>query len=248
MTEKRAARRSAPAQLEVNAEQVATYLRQHPDFFADHENLLAELQLPHGQRGSVSLIERQLELLRQRQLDARERMNELVRTANVNQRIFEATLSLTLALIDSQDLTSLCERLEAGLREHFEVDAATLCAIGSEGLAPELAASVRVADPETAQSRVGSLLQRDRVVCGVLRDAELGFLFPYAAESIRSAAVMPLPIADARLLLAMGSQNPDHFAPEMGTQFVRFVGEVAARLLIRRGAFVPAGDAGGALS
>ena len=71
----------------LNPDHVAEYLRQHPDFFIDYENLLSELALPHhtGEH-AISLVERQVSVLRTRNRDVRNRLNRLLETARDNDR------------------------------------------------------------------------------------------------------------------------------------------------------------------
>ena len=61
-------------------EQIVDYLRAEPDFFKRHPNLLSELNLPHDTGQAVSLIERQVAILRERNMQMRRRMNELLQT------------------------------------------------------------------------------------------------------------------------------------------------------------------------
>ena len=55
---------------------VLDFLRQSPDFFLRHPSALSELSLPHESGEAVSLIERQIDILRERNVTMRKRMNE----------------------------------------------------------------------------------------------------------------------------------------------------------------------------
>ena len=54
-----------PQPEQINAEQVADFLRRHPAFFVEHDELLADLIVPHEAGHAVSLVERQVKLLRE---------------------------------------------------------------------------------------------------------------------------------------------------------------------------------------
>lgn len=232
--------------ISVSAEQVAEYLRDHPDFFTGREPLLMDLVLPHGSSGSVSLVERQLTLLRERNQGMRRRLNEMVRTARFNHRLFERTLELTLHLMETRGAGARLQQLAQGLRQGFDLDAVAMHAISREGFPPELAAELHTALPVTseadAQPAVGNLLRPGRIVCGLLRQPELEFLFGEYEAEVASAAVMPVEIPGGLLLLALGSRDPDHFTPDMGTLFIRFLGDAIARLLAEEAP--PPGSAG----
>ena len=79
---------------------VLDFLRQSPDFFLRHPSALSELSLPHESGDAVSLIERQIDILRERNVTMRKRMNELLQAARVNDEIFAKTRPLNLALLE----------------------------------------------------------------------------------------------------------------------------------------------------
>ena len=64
---------------------VLNFLRQSPDFFLRHPSALSELSLPHESGQAVSLIERQIDILRERNMTMRRRMNELLQAESVAQ-------------------------------------------------------------------------------------------------------------------------------------------------------------------
>ena len=65
----------------LNPDQVAAWLAAHPQFFADHPEVLTSLRLPHGEAGTVSLVERQLSQLRDDNQQLRARIDQLLPAA-----------------------------------------------------------------------------------------------------------------------------------------------------------------------
>lgn len=214
-------------------ETIAVYLRDHPEFFVGRDALLSELLLPHGSSGSVSLVERQLSLLRERNQSMRRRLNEMVRTARLNHRLFERTLELTLRLMETDGTEARLQRLADGLTSGFDLDAVAMHGIEREQFSPALRNAIAVITEAEAQPTVGHLLRPGRIVCGLLREPELAFLFAGQEAEVASAAVMPVEIPGGLLLLALGSRDPNHFTPDMGTMFVRFLGDAMARMLVQ---------------
>ena len=51
----------------LDEDSVAAYLSEHPEFFNKQEDLLAKLRIPHKSGGAISLLERQVSLLRRQQ-------------------------------------------------------------------------------------------------------------------------------------------------------------------------------------
>lgn len=205
---------------------VADYLRRHPGFFLQQDELLAELRIPHARGSSISLVERQLTVLRERSLDMHQRLNRLVEVARDNDRLFALTRELTLELLDADSLSALVATLEDALRERFQVPAVGLLIFTDYQL--DVARGVPLAQ---ARQRVPTMLE-NQVVSGALREYELAFLFgEEAGAGVRSAAVAsfggPLPLG----LLALGSPDAQKYNHSVGTLFLGFITEILARVL-----------------
>lgn len=215
-----------PPARSLNAEYVAQYLRRHPDFFDDQEDLLAELRLPHGPAGTVSLVERQMSLLRARNGEMRQRLTQMMDVARDNDRLFEKTRRLVLDLLDASNLEDLVVAVDDSLRHDFQVPYVSLTLFSDVQL--PVGRSVSLAE---AQKAIGSLLAGLRTQCGVLRPHELVFLFGEEdAPAIGSAAVVSL---NQHGILAIGSPDPQHYRSSLGTLFLGHLGEVLTRLLPR---------------
>ena len=158
-------------------------------------------------------------------------------TARSNHRIFERTLEITASLVDASGPDDLVRRLAEGLKSGFDVDATVVRVIDLDGVDATFA--TEAADGAVAREGVGNLLRPGRIVCGLLRDAELAFLFGGRAADIASAAVMPVEIRGGVVLVALGSGDADHFSPEMGTLFLRFLGDTLSQRLGQLAASVP---------
>lgn len=215
-----------------SADQVADYLKQHPEFFQARDDLLLTLELTHPASGNaVSLLERQVSILRERNMDMRQRLAGLVENARNNDRLFEQTRQLVLALLETRSLDDIATVFERSLTRDFQVDFASLTFFGTPEHHPEIAA--RLVPFAEAHQQLNGLLRNNRAVCGTLRDSELAFLFPNHADKVGSAAVVPLIPGPALGILAIGSRDPEHFRSSMGTLFLSYVAEVLNRLLPR---------------
>ncbi len=211
----------------VDEEQVVSYLKENPDFFNRQPDLLCDLALPHQRGQAVSLVERQVALLRERNIDMRRQLAELLGNANANNELFENTRQLVLDLLEANSLTELTAALQHSLKHDFKTDFQCLCLL-TEGLA-EVPAAVRCVSFERAQAKIGNLLTARQVVCGVLRHEELLFFFGDQAAAVGSAAVIPL-LAEHHIgVLAVGSKDPRHFQSGMGTLFLNYIAEMLSR-------------------
>lgn len=214
----------------LDAASVVAYLRDHPDFFVTNADLLTELLLPHESGDAISLIERQVSVLRDRNIENRKHIGKLLEAAKSNDVRFAKTRHLILALLDAPNLGTLISSLNEGMKSQFGVDAISTLAFDGT-LEPVL--GIRSATRAQAQEILGNLLE-GTATCGPIREEEAVFLFP-DVRAIRSAAVVPLRHASFRGALALGSKDEEKFNPRMETLFVRYIGEVLSRLLVRNG-------------
>jgi len=209
------------------AEDVAAYLREHGDFFVEHEELLTSLRLPHQRGDTVSLVERQMKLLRERNIEMRHRLSQLMDVARDNDRLFDKTRRLILALMDAGSLEEVVMAVEDSLRQEFQVPFVSLI-LFSDTPTP-VGRSVTSTE---AQAAIGGLLTDGKSVAGTLRDHELDFLFgEEQRQQIGSTALVTL--NGGQGLLAIASRDPQHYKSSVGTLFLGYIGEVLSRMLPR---------------
>ncbi len=213
----------------LSGEAVADYLRQHPDFFEHHPELLENIQLPHDSGKAISLIERQVMVLRERNTELQERLGELVETARNNDRLFEKTKRLVIGLLEARDLPALIETLYESLSSDFQISYYNLLLLGDDGVLPR--SQARVVGIDEANDRIGTLLRTNRTICGVLRPEELNLLFADQAEQVGSAAVVPLTHGQIFGVLALGHRDPNYYRSSMGTLYLSYIADVLNRLI-----------------
>ena len=219
----------SPQPLELDAAAVADYLRLHPEFFVEHDELIPELRIPHQRGDTISLVERQVKLLRERNIEMRHRLSQLMDVARDNDRLFDKTRRLVLDLLDAASLEELVSTVEDSLRHQFQVPFVSLILFSDTPLA--VGRSVSSAE---AHQAIGGLLAGGKTICGLLREHELDFLFGESeARQVGSAAVVALSYQGLHGVLAIGSVDPQHYKSSLGTLFLGYIAEVLARVLPR---------------
>ena len=213
---------------------IADYLKSHPDFFERHPLILLGLKLPHRTGGSaISLVERQVSMLRQRNAQLERQFKDLVAVAKSNDALVEKIHQLGLKLMRASDLPARLERLETGLREDFGAERAVLVLFDDK--APADAAREgfvrRLAADDADVKPFAAFLRAAKPRCGPLRDRQK-YIFELEADSVSSAALVPLG-ADASLgFLIIGSRDPDHFHPGKRMDFLARLGELLSVALV----------------
>ncbi|WP_067516095.1 DUF484 family protein [Endozoicomonas ascidiicola] len=217
----------------LTARQVADYLQAHPDFFVDHDDLLLELTLPHKRGDTISLVERQVALLRERALDYRYQLNRLSENAKENEQLFEKMRLLVLSLLESKDLEQLIDTISDSLNHEFGIEFHSLMLFSDK----PMSLPVRIEHNDVANMALGSLLSSGKAVSGQVTPAEMDFLFQEQSEKVGSVAIIPLnySLIDPPQLgiLALGSSDKEHFKAGMGTVFISYLGDVLSRVLAR---------------
>ncbi|MFC6634046.1 DUF484 family protein [Microbulbifer taiwanensis] len=213
------------------ARQVARYLIQNPDFFADHLELLETIKLPRENGKTVSLMTHQTNLLRERNIEMRQRLDQLLHNARDNDQLFLHSRRLILALLEAQTVGEATAALYKSFAGDFNVEFTGLTLFGPLPHGRNALGEVRTSSRAAAETAIGSILRNGRTVCGILRPAEKTYLFGGDAEKVASAAVVPL--ANQLGVLAIGSCDPQHYRSSLGTLFLSYIGEVLERLLPR---------------
>jgi uncharacterized protein YigA (DUF484 family) len=212
----------------LDSDTVAAYLRLHPEFFIDHDELIPELRIPHQRGDTVSLVERQVKLLRERNIEMRQRLSQLMDVARDNDRLFDKSRRLVLDLLDAGSLEEVVGCVEDSLRREFKVPFVGLIVFSDSPL--PVGRSVSYGE---AQQSIGGLLSGGKTICGVLREHELRFLFGDQAAAVGSAAVVALSHQGQHGVLAVGSPDAQHYKSSLGTLFLSHIAEVLARVLPR---------------
>jgi uncharacterized protein YigA (DUF484 family) len=225
---------AAPAPAAADQE-VADFLAEHPDFFERHAGLLEKLRLPHrAGSATVSLVERQVSMLQDKNRTLERRLHELVDVARFNSGLSDKVHALAIRLLKAGDKAAVLAALEAGLREDFGANQALVVLLDApseivQGIGTRFLRSVSRADP--ALQPFSTFIQQGKPRCGRIRDAQREFLFPGEAEGIASVAMVPLGAHCELGILAIGSSDSHRFNPTMSTDFLARIGELAAAAL-----------------
>jgi len=222
----------------LNDNNVTEYLLTFPDFFERNSQLLTKLRLPHVRdaAATVSLVERQVEVLRERNLSLERKLKELVDVARANDGLADRIHRLSQRLIRTRTLAESISAIETSLREDFDAMNSVLVLFLEEAraLEPEMGQFLRVAAAGDEDLRTfDSLLSSGKPRCGQVRDAQRDYLFGKDSVAIGSVALTPLGQKGALGILAIGASDAERFHPGMSTEFLVRIGELVTYALMR---------------
>jgi uncharacterized protein YigA (DUF484 family) len=221
---------------ELSEQAVHDYLAAHPDFFENHAGLLTSLHLPHAAGGAVSLVERQISVLRQKDMKLEKQLKELIIVARANDLLSAKIHELAMQLLAAPDLKTTVIALEEGMRSGFSADQAVLVVFGDPNAFDDIDAGrfFRVVDKNSeALSPFKTFLGGSSARCGQIRDAQRDFLFQEEANEVGSAALVPLNSDTEIGFLAIGSADANRFHPGMSIDFLTRLGDLVAGALRR---------------
>jgi uncharacterized protein YigA (DUF484 family) len=222
----------------INDVSVADYLQTYPDFFERNSSLLTKLRLPHlrDSGATVSLVERQVEVLRERNQSLERKLKELVDVARANDALADRIHRLSQRLIQAHTLLDTINAIETSLREDFEAMHAVLVLFLEEArtLEPQAGRFLHAANAADEDVRsFETLLSNAKPRCGQIRDSQRDYLFGKDSIEIGSVALTPLGTKGSLGLLAIGASDAERFHPAMSTEFLSRIGELVTYALMR---------------
>lgn len=223
------ANRETPA-AELTPDEVAAYLRENPDFFKLHADLLLELRVPHSSgAGAVSLVERQLELLRRRNEELHRTLEEYIDNARSSDELARKLNRLVTKLLSCPDPGERLRALPAQLKKIFALDFLRLLLFDASAKRCAGVADLSATPREDLMAEgLSGVLKANAPRCGHYSDRQREFLFGEAAPQVASVALAPLGARGQLGLLALGSRGPNHYHRAKSTEFLSRVSAVVS--------------------
>jgi uncharacterized protein YigA (DUF484 family) len=216
-----------------DVEDVAGFLRDNKEFFKTYPDLLMELTIPHQVGGAVSLIERQVDLLRQENRQLRNKIKELVNIARENDALMAKLHRTSVELVAAESVEAFITLLYDRLPAEFGADALSIRLFDDlPGITPGSRKEYIARSSEGLQY-FDAILVRGKPVCGKFNGPQMQFLFPEQQDTVQSVAVVPLTYIRSMGMFAIGSRDGERFRAGMSTVFLNYLGEIASVALKR---------------
>lgn len=202
----------------MRAEDVAQYLQDNPQFFEEHLETLAQINLPHPHGGrTISLSERQLVTLREKNKDLEKMLREMIATAQNNDALQHKVHEFIVALFAGRDLNTLQEMIPHLLRDIFAV--------------PHTVLRLWQSTPPSAEVLAFADAQAQPVCLHHAAHDSADWFGEHAAQ-LHSFAYLPLHAGSETIgMLVLASEDKQRFYPGMGTVFLTRIAETVAAAL-----------------
>lgn len=212
----------------MQANDVAQWLRDNPEFFDQYADELAQIYVPHSHRGqAISLAERQLLTLREKNRALELRLGDLLQFGEENDHISEKLHQLSVSLMQADDLASMIGTLEYHLQHRFGVPHIALRLWLDSDCNLREFTPVSEAVQKLAQNLVSPY-------CGPYVTDEVSSWFDTDGSTLKSFAQFALRTGNEPFgVLVMASPDSERFYPDMGTLYLQRLSDLVSASIRR---------------
>ena len=210
-----------------SAKEVADYLILNPNFFKENPEVLNSIEIVHDSGAAVSLIQRQVELLRTDYNSTTDKLMELLANAKNNDDIFILTKKLILDLIDASNIEEITVLLEKRFKKDFGADASRLLFFTKSN---KNIPKGRIKNPAESADRLAGLMKPGESFYGEVKQDITQFIFN-DETAIKEVALIPLTSNTLKGMIALGSARQGKYTENKDTLFLDFVAEVVSGLI-----------------
>ena len=240
----------------LSADSVLRFLVSNPEFFVNNQDILPRLRIPHESGTAVSLIEKQVSVLRGKCGTLENSLRDLIAVARENENLHQRLHGLIQDIISSTTLEQIVALTRNSLQENFNADQVHIVTVGAK---PKRASAKKTASQSTAKSKakkttrtrkpkavagVTQLAHNDKrlklftelfegreTVCGLPSAEHLNCLVGEDYANIASAAMIPLYHERELGIVMLTSKDESRFATGKGVMFLNQLGELLSRRL-----------------
>lgn len=210
---------------EITEADVRAYLALNPAFFETNSDILVGISVPHRSGGLVSLVEKQIEVLREENNRLKQQIDNMITNAKQNELMYKRINALVMRLTLADDVQDVCRLIEEQIVDLFVVEIVNVTLFSKSQPAPE-SGGANVESEE--QARLGTLLAAGQRSASApeLDEATTQALFGPIADNVASCALIGLGENGEHGLIAIGSFFEQRFSREMSTDYLDYLSEV----------------------
>ena len=210
---------------------VADYLKNNLDFFVKNSAILAELKIPHEHGGAISLVEKQLTVLREQNQETNKKIHELIEIATQNEELARRMHQLALTLIDADDPKDIFSTMYDNLKKNFHADRVIVRLFANPAFIDSFPTDEFVGKESIEESLFKHIIEKREPISGKMKHQQQVFLFGDDGDDIASSVMIPLHGVGWGGILAIGSFDAERFQPGMGIELLANLGEILSFII-----------------
>lgn len=209
----------------VSENDVQQYLRDHSDFFQTNTQLLSDLHIPHDSGKAVSLVERQVSVLRDQKIQLKKQLQELVQIAKENDVLNRQLHSLTIELFRTDSVDGVIDLVQKTVRREYGIDKCQFVLYKGAEIKSASPNAKIISKREKSYRAISAVVDGKKPVCGRFNKELVEALFE-DSEDVKSIALLPLAGENVFGMLALGSYDAQRFHAGKGTDFLNRLSEL----------------------
>ena len=209
---------------------VIEYLQHNPAVLMAYPEVFSSLEIPHQTGGAISLVERQLKLLRDENYSLKSQIEELVGIARENEELNQRFHRLALELMNIDQLHDVLALVQDQVQTFFYTDFVCFRFLPGVNDAGNVIDGLALDADSGIVDSVKPWITARKPVCG-RQDEKINRELFGADIRIGSSALIPLYHTKDMGLLCLGSVSDDRFSQSMGTIFLQQLGELVSNRL-----------------
>ena len=195
---------------------VELFLLDNLDFFETRESLVGEMKFKHSSSSASSLLERQINKLRDEQSDLMDLLSSFVSTAQLNEDLFIKSKELTLSILGASSRNEIKDIVQESFTEKFGVNNCNLGFYSNS-------------DIGGIEDKTGMSFHKGAVHCGSFSREKMEFLFK--DERVESVALAVLIDNKEIGILMLGSYERARYLGDEDTTFIEYIRDILEKKL-----------------
>jgi|TARA_B110000967_G_scaffold105920_1_gene108670 uncharacterized protein YigA (DUF484 family) len=190
---------------------VELFLLDNINFFESRESLVGELKFRHSSSSASSLLERQIMKLRDEQKDLMDLLSSFIKTASLNEDLFNKSKNLTLSILGSSSKEEVISNVQDDFIKNFGVDSCILDFIENEKM-------------DQLECNTGMSFHKGAIYCGSYSNEKMELLF--GDNKVASIAVAVIAGHKDIGLLKLGSYERTRYLGDEDTTFIEYIRDI----------------------
>jgi hypothetical protein len=201
----------------IDPKEVELFLLDNLDFFESRESLVSELKFKHSSSSASSLLERQIIKLRDEQKNLMDLLSSFIKTATLNEDLFNKSKDLTLSILESSTGEEVIKKVQEDFKKNFNVDNCILELLDGNQM-------------NEVESKTEMSFHKGAIHCGSFSKEKMKFLF--GDEKVESMAIAVMIVGKDIGLLKLGSYERTKYLGDEDTTFIEYVRDVLEKKFI----------------
>ena len=202
----------------LDSKEVELFLLDNLDFFETRESLVSEMSFKHSSSSASSILERQVNKLREDHKSLINMLTSFMERASINEDLFNKSKNLTLQILESSTKKQIIDKVENSFNKDFKVDKPLLKFYKNKKI-------------DELEKSTGLSLHKGAIYCGSLSSEKMNVLFN--DKKIGSMVVAVIVVGDEVGLLMLGSFDRSKYLGDEDTTFIEYIRDVLEKKLAK---------------